>query len=130
MAGTCTVTYVDSKQLVACGDSITQYGPVAMPMTKAAVVATLASPLNAFKIINTTQTVGSFTEDRASAILGQFDVKARMIPVTVEVTPPDGKAAKTFHFEVLDNRQWAPAAMLVSGYQSLQGAKGEAGERS
>ena len=29
-----------------------------MPMTKAEVVATLASPLNAFKIINTTETVG------------------------------------------------------------------------
>ena len=52
-----------------------------MPMTKAEVVATLASPLNAFKIINTTETVGSFTEDRASAILGRFGVEARMIPV-------------------------------------------------
>jgi hypothetical protein len=130
MAGTCTVTYVDSKQLLACGHPITQYGPVAMPMTKAAVVATLASPLNAFKIINTTQTVGSFTEDRASAILGQFDVNARMIPVTVEVTPPDGKAAKTFHFEVLDNRQLTPSAMLVSVYQSLQGTNVSAAEMS
>ncbi len=45
-----------------------------MPMTKAEVVATLASPLNAFKIINTTETVGAFTEDRASAILGRFGV--------------------------------------------------------
>jgi hypothetical protein len=130
MAGTCTVTYVDAKRLLACGHPITQYGPVAMPMTKAAVVATLASPLNAFKIINTTQTVGSFTEDRASAILGQFDVNARMIPVTVEVAPPDGKAAKTFHFEVLDNRQLTPSAMLVSVYQSLQGTNVSAAEMS
>ena len=129
MAGTCTVTYVDPKRLLACGHPITQYGPVAMPMTKAQVVATLASPLNAFKIINTTQTVGSFTEDRASAILGQFDVKARMIPVAVEVVPHDGKA-KTFHFEVLDNRQLTPSAMLVSVYQSLQGTNVAAAEMS
>ena len=63
---------------------------VDMPMTKATVLASLASPLNAFKIINTTETVGAFTEDRASAIMGRFGVQARMIPVVVEVVPPSG----------------------------------------
>ena len=125
MAGTCTVTYVDPKQLLACGHPITQDGPVAMPMTKADVLASLASPLNAFKIINTTETVGAFTEDRASAIMGRFGVKARMIPVEVEVaSSADGGrpgAAKTFHFEVLDNRQLTPSTMLISVYQSLKG---------
>jgi hypothetical protein len=129
MAGTCTVTYVDPKRLLACGHPITQYGPVDMPMTKAEVLASLASPLNAFKIINTTETVGAFTEDRASAIMGQFGLKARMIPVAVEVVPPTGDKApagaapamaKTLHFEVLDNRQLTPSTMLVSVYQSLQ----------
>jgi hypothetical protein len=125
MAGTCTVTYVDPKTLLACGHPITQYGTVDMPMTKAVVLASLASPLNAFKIINTTETVGAFTEDRASAIMGRFGVEARMIPVVVEVVPPAGSdkpagVAKTLHFEVLDNRQLTPSTMLVSVYQSLQ----------
>ncbi len=125
MAGTCTVTYVDATRLLACGHPITQYGPVDMPMTKAEVLTSLASPLNSFKIINTTETVGAFTEDRASAIMGRFGMTARMIPVEVEVVPPAnvekpaGKA-KTLHFEVLDNRQLTPSAMLVSVYQSLQ----------
>jgi hypothetical protein len=119
MSGTCTVTYVDSKRLLACGHPITQYGPVDMPMTKATVLASLASPLNAFKIINTTETVGAFTEDRASAIMGRFGVEARMIPVVVEVVPPAGDKGglaktRTLHFEVLDNRQLTPSAMLVS----------------
>ena len=135
MAGTCTVTYVDPTRLLACGHPITQYGPVDMPMTKAEVVATLASPLNAFKIVNTTQTVGAFTEDRASAILGRFGATARMIPVAVEVTPSvvAGKLApeaKTMHFEVLDNRQLTPSAVLVSVYQSLQGTNAAAAEMS
>ncbi len=135
MAGTCTVTYVDPTRLLACGHPITQYGPVDMPMTKAEVVATLASPLNAFKIVNTTQTVGAFTEDRASAILGRFGATARMIPVAVEVTPSmiAGKTVpepKTMHFEVLDNRQLTPSAVLVSIYQSLQGTNAAAAEMS
>ena len=121
MAGTCTVTYVDPKRLLACGHPITQYGPVDMPMTKAEVLTSLASPLNSFKIINTTETVGAFTEDRASAIMGRFGVQARMIPVEVQVVVGDKAAgAKTLHFEVLDNRQLTPSTMLVSVYQSLQ----------
>jgi SpoIVB peptidase S55 len=125
LSGTCTVTYVDPTRLLACGHPITQFGPVDMPMTKAYVLASLASPLNAFKIINTTETVGAFTEDRASAIMGRFGVAARMIPVVVEVVPPANAGgaegtAKTFHFEVLDNRQLTPSAMLVSVYQTLQ----------
>ncbi|HEY2040498.1 MAG TPA: SpoIVB peptidase S55 [Edaphobacter sp.] len=135
IAGTCTVTYVDPTRLLACGHPITQYGPVDMPMTKAAVVATLPSPLNAFKIVNTTETVGAFTEDRASAIMGRFGTKARMIPVTVEIVQPPAPGAtgpkdKTFHFEVLDNRQLTPSAMLVSVYQSLQGTNTATAEMS
>ncbi len=131
MAGTCTVTYVDPTRLLACGHPITQFGRVDMPMTKANVVATLASPLNAFKIVNTTETVGAFTEDRASAIMGQFGMTARMIPVTVEVVPDaKGVAERTLHFEVLDNRQLTPSAMLVSVYQSLQGTNISAADMS
>jgi hypothetical protein len=125
MAGTCTVTYVDPTRLLACGHPITQYGPVDMPMTKAEVLTSLASPLNSFKIVNTTETVGAFTEDRASAIMGRFGLTARMIPVEVEVVPPPGvdkapRTEKMLHFEVLDNRQLTPSTMLVSVYQSLQ----------
>jgi hypothetical protein len=122
MAGTCTVTYVDPKTLLACGHPITQYGQVDMPMTKAEVLVSLASPLNAFKIINTTETVGAFTEDRASAIMGRFGMKARMIPVEVTVVSPadEAGAAKAIHFEVLDNRQLTPTAMVMSVYQSMQ----------
>ena len=132
IAGTCTVTYVDATRLLACGHPITQNGPVSMPMTKATVVATLPSPLNAFKIVNTTETVGSFTEDRASAILGRFGLVARMIPVVVEVVNGVGEGAnsKTFHFEVLDDKQLTPSTMLVSVYQALQGTNAAAAEQS
>jgi hypothetical protein len=140
MSGTCTVTYVDPTRLLACGHPITQFGPVDMPMTKATVLASLASPLNAFKIINTTETVGAFTEDRASAIMGQFGAAARMIPVVVvEVVAPavagssvvdKAPSVKTFHFEVLDNRQLTPSTMLVSVYQTLQGNNTSAAEMS
>jgi hypothetical protein len=124
ISATCTVTYVDAKNLLACGHPITQFGPVSMPMTKAEVLATLPSPYNAFKIINTTETVGSFTQDRETAIKGEFGVPARMIPVTVHVAqsavadaPPEPE--KTLHLEVIDHQQITPSAVMVSVFQSL-----------
>ena len=131
IAGTCTVTYVDAERLLACGHPITQYGAVSMPMTKAEVVATLPSPQNAFKIVNTTETIGSFTEDRQAAILGRFGVMARMIPVTVTIDPTgDAATRRTYRFRVLDNRQLTPSAVLVSVYQTLQGTNLSAAEMS
>ncbi len=124
IAATCTVTYVDPKRMLACGHPITQFGPVSMPMTKADVVATLPSPLEAFKIINTTQTVGSITEDRESAIMGEFGKPARMIPVTLRVTragaaPEQKKEMEALHFEVIDQPQITPMAVMVAVYQGL-----------
>lgn len=121
VAATCTVTYVDAHQLLACGHPITQFGDISIPMTKAEVLATLPSPMNAFKIVNTTETVGAFTQDRANAVAGTFGQSARMIPVAVSVTPAAGSGlpAQSLHFEVLDNRQLTPQVMLASIFQSL-----------
>lgn len=123
ISATCTVTYVDPKQLLACGHPITQFGPVSMPMTKAEVVATLPSPFNAFKIINTTETVGAFTQDRQSAISGTFGDSAKMIPVAVTMVRagevPDPGATRNLHFRVIDHPQLTPLAIMVSLYQSL-----------
>src|SRR5262249_21783380 len=52
ISATCTVTYMDAQHLLACGHPLMQFGMVDLPMTKAQVLATLASPLNAFKIVN------------------------------------------------------------------------------
>jgi SpoIVB peptidase S55 len=117
IAATCTVTYVDPHQVLACGHPITRYGNVSMPMTKADVVATLASPLNAFKIVNTTQTIGAFTEDRSSAIRGVLGESAHMIPVAIHTH--GGLRDHTLHLEVIDNPDVTPGALMVSLYESL-----------
>ncbi len=117
IAATCTVTYVDPQQVLACGHPITRYGAVSMPMTKADVVATLASPLNAFKIVNTTETIGAFTEDRSSAIRGVLGQSANMIPLVIHTH--GGAHEGTLHLEVIDNPDITPGAVMVSLYQAL-----------
>ena len=116
IAATCTVTYVDPKQLLACGHPILQAGPV-LPMTTTDVVATLASPLNAFKIVNTGQPIGAFTEDRDAAIRGVFGVQPRMIPMHIDVPGMEGR--KKLNMEVLDMPSLTPQALMVVLYQAL-----------
>ena len=119
VAATCTVTYLDKDHLLACGHPLTQFGMVDMPMTKATVVATLASPLNAFKIVNTTEPVGAFVQDRHTGILGRFDREPRMIPVTLSIHGPNGP--KEFHFEVLNNPKLTPVMMTATVFNALMG---------
>jgi hypothetical protein len=118
-AATCTVTYVDQEHLLACGHPITQYGMLEMPMTKANVVATLASPLNAFKIINTTEPIGAFVQDRHTGILGRFNKQPEMIPVTLNIHGASGP--KEFHYEVLNNPRLTPLMMMATVFNALQG---------
>ena len=119
VAATCTVTYVDPQRLLACGHPLLQFGLVDLPMTKAEVVATLPSPLNSFKIINTTEEVGSFVQDRHNGILGRFDRTPQMIPVTLTVR--GGSKPKEFHYKVLNNAKLTPVAVMATVFNSLQG---------
>jgi SpoIVB peptidase S55 len=119
VAATCTVTYMDENHLLACGHPLTQFGMVDMPMTKANVVATLASPLNAFKIINTTESVGAFVQDRRTGILGRFDREPQMIPVTLSIHGPSGP--REYHYEVLNNAKLTPLMMMATVYNALMG---------
>jgi hypothetical protein len=123
IAATCTVTYVDPQRLLACGHPLLQFGEVDLPMTKATVLATLPSPLNAFKIVNTTETVGAFVQDRQNGIMGVPGRESKMIPVTVamHIQGEHGPATKEFHYEVLNNARLSPVAMMATVFNALHG---------
>jgi hypothetical protein len=116
---TCSVTYVDAQRLLACGHPLLQFGSVDLPMNKAQVLATLASPLNAFKIVNTTEPVGTFVQDRHTGIMGVFDKQPEMIPVTLSIHSNAG--VKQFHYEVLNNAKLTPVALMVTVFNALHG---------
>ncbi len=119
IAGTCTVTYVDATHLLACGHPFLQSGSVDMPMTKATVLATLPSSYSSFKIVNATEPVGAFVQDRRTGILGRFDRQPQMIPVTLTLN--SAGQAKQYHFEVLNNPKITPTAVMATVFNALQG---------
>jgi hypothetical protein len=125
IAATCTVTYMDPERLLACGHPVLQFGSVDIPMTKARVLATLASPANAFKIVNATEQIGAFVQDRHTGILGRMGEQPQMIPVTMRIHGTS--KPKEFHFEVLNSPKLTPVAIMSTVFSALQGVN-EAGE--
>src|SRR5256714_1365901 len=119
IAATCTVTYIGPQRLLACGHPLLQFGSVDLPMNKAQVLATLPSPLNAFKIVNTTERAGAFVQDRHTGILGIFGKQPDMIPVTLTIH--GGSSAKEFHYEVLNNPRLSPVAIMATVFNALHG---------
>jgi hypothetical protein len=116
---TCTVTYIDPQRLLACGHPLLQFGSVDLPMNKAQVLATLPSPLNAFKIVNTTEPAGTFVQDRHTGIMGVFNKEPQMIPVTLTIN--GGAGVKAFHYEVLNNARLSPVAIMATVFNALHG---------
>jgi len=119
IAATCTVTYIDPQRLLACGHPLLQFGSVDLPMYKAQVLATLPSPMNAFKIVNTTEEAGVFVQDRHTGIMGVFNKEPDMIPVTLSIR--GGAVAKEFHYEVLNNPRLSPVAIMATVFNALHG---------
>ncbi|HTW62388.1 MAG TPA: hypothetical protein VMD55_11315 [Terracidiphilus sp.] len=128
ISATCTVTYIDPKQLLACGHPVLQAGEVSLPMTTADVVTTLASPLEAFKIINTGATVGAFTEDRESGIRGVMGASAHMIPMHITMDGPEDH--RKLNVEILDLPSLTSQAMMVVLFDSLLQANSSTAETS
>jgi hypothetical protein len=132
IAATCTVTYIDPTRLLACGHPLMQFGSTDLPMSKATVLATLPSPANAFKIVDTTEPAGVFVQDRHSGIMGVFDHDAKMIPVQLTIHSKTNSGAvgdkvvdkvndKVFHYEVLSNPRISPLAMMATTFNALRG---------
>ena len=118
IAATCTVTYIDADHLLACGHPVLQFGAVDIPMKKARVIATLPSPMNSFKLINTTEPIGAFVQDRHSGILGRFGAQPDMIPVTLSVH--GGQQPREYHYQVLNNPRLGPTAIIATVFSALQ----------
>ena len=122
MAASCTVTYVDPQRLLACGHPITHFGDISLPMTKAVVVTTIASANSPMKVINTTQTIGSFTQDRESGMLGAIGKPAHMIPVTLAIRGITQQ--HTYHFAVADHPRLTSASLVATVLQAMQDTNG------
>ncbi len=68
----CTVTAIVDGRVYVCGHPLFGFGNVQMPMARARVLTTLSSELESTKIVNVGGTIGSFSQDRVTAVIGSL----------------------------------------------------------
>ncbi len=116
----CTVTTVDGPLILACGHSLYGFGRIQVPLSRAHVVMTLASSQASTKIITTSGTIGTLTQDRQTAVMGRLGAGPPMIPVDVTLETPS--ANKKYHFEVIESPQLTPTLVATAVYNGIIGS--------
>ena len=116
----CTVTRVDAGRVYACGHPVFSLGSIQMPMARGHVITTLNSAMASTKIMSTGSTIGTFTQDRLTAIMGQLGDGPPMVPVDVTLDTPN--AEKKFHFEVIENPLLTPTLVAVTTFNGIVGS--------
>jgi len=118
LGGTGTVTHLDGDRVYAFGHPMYNLGPTEFPMTRAYVYTVLPSLFSSMKLSATGEIIGTFLQDRATAIAGRLGPGPRMIPVTVSLESSRGPK-QTFRFGVVNDQLLGPLMTYASILNTL-----------
>ena len=128
MGATGTITYINGNRLYAFGHPFLGLGPAQMAMTRARVLTVLPSLQNSMKVANLGPTIGTMSQDRATAVGGDIGAMARELAVSLHLMDTGrGGTPRTFSFRVAHDPAMTPlfayVAMLnvLTSYQRQTG---------
>jgi hypothetical protein len=113
----CTVTTIVDGRVYVCGHPLFGFGNVQMPMARGRVLTTLSSELESTKIVNVGGTIGSFNQDRVTAVIGSLGASPKLIPIDMAVATPDGD--KKLSFRMISNAKISPILMGIATLNGL-----------
>jgi hypothetical protein len=131
VSATGTVTDVDpaSGTVYAFGHPLFNLGPIEYPMTRSEVHLVLPSLMNSFKMASSGETVGTWVQDRATAIKGMSGIKPRMVPMRVDVRTSRGQE-KSYHLEIVNDELFSPVLAFASLVSILQSTERQFGSQT
>ena len=118
LGGTGTVTHIDGDRVYAFGHPMYNLGPTEFPMTRAYVYTVLPSLFSSMKLSSTGEVIGTFLQDRATAIAGKLGPGPRMIPVTITLES-SRQPKHSFHFTVVNDQLFGPLMTYASILNTL-----------
>ena len=128
LAGTGTVTLVENDRVYAFGHPFQNLGPTQFVMNRAHIQALLPSLLSSTKIATVGEAIGTFEQDRLTAIAGTLGPAPRRIPVTVTLRPSAGNAAvRELQFNIVDDQVLTPLLTFVTVLNTLRAYERGAG---
>jgi hypothetical protein len=113
----CTVTAIVDGRVYVCGHPLFGFGSVQMPMARGHVLTTLSSELESTKIVNVGGTIGSFSQDRVTAVVGSLGASPKLIPIDMTVATQDGD--KHLSFRMMSNPKITPILMGIAALNGL-----------
>ncbi|MBI3405250.1 MAG: hypothetical protein HY046_07300 [Acidobacteria bacterium] len=113
----CTVTAIINGKVYVCGHPFFGHGEVEMPMSRGHMVTTLASTFASTKIMNSGGVIGTFTQDRLTAVMGHLGEGPKLIPVELIVVGEGGE--KKFTFEVFEHPKFTPLLVGIAAFNGL-----------
>ncbi len=113
-----TVTYVDGKKLYAFGHPLFNLGFSQLPMYKGRVLTVFPSQQSSFKILETTDPIGTLRQDRSLGVYGILGEPTKMIPMRIRMATSRG-IRKTWNYEVAQDRFLTPLLLNLTIYESV-----------
>jgi hypothetical protein len=107
LGATGTVTHIDGDRVYAFGHPMYNLGPTQFPMTRAYVYTVLPSLFSSAKLSSTNEIIGTFLQDRATAIAGRLGAGPSMLPVKMTLESDRG-GTRTFNFSVVRDQLFTP----------------------
>src|SRR5437867_9211404 len=118
LGGTGTVTHIDNDRVYAFGHPMYNLGPTEFPMTRAYVYTVLPSLFSSLKLSTTSDVIGTFLQDRATAIAGRLGPGPKLIPITLTLESKRGQS-HTFKFGVVNDQLFTPLMTYASILNTL-----------
>jgi hypothetical protein len=118
LGATGTVSYVEGDRVYAFGHPFLALGPTSFPMTRARVYSLLPSLMTSFKISAMGDVIGTFEQDRSTAIAGTLGKGPEMVPLRVTLESGRG-LNKTFRFQIADDQLFTPLLTYVSVFNTI-----------
>ena len=118
LAATGTVTYIDGNRVYAFGHPFYNLGPTEFPMTKAHVFTVLPSFSSSVKISSAGESIGTFQQDRATAIAGTLGPSPLLIPIHLSLNSAQGN--RQFKFEIVNDQLFTPLLTYLSILNTLR----------
>ncbi len=123
-----TLTYVDGNRILGFGHPFTDVGQAKYLLTNAAIFQTLRGQQRNMKVGAAGAVVGTISEDRPAAIGGTVGVFPRLFGVRVRVTDADAGTSRQFTFQVVTNKEIAPALVLLGAQTAIERQLNRSGE--
>jgi hypothetical protein len=113
-----TVTYIDGKKLYAFGHSLFNLGFSQLPMYKGRAITVFPSLQSSFKILETTDPIGTLYQDRSRGIYGILGDATRMIPMQIRMVTSRGMK-KAWNFQVAQDRFLTPLLLNLTIFETV-----------